>query len=73
MILDLMMPKMGGQKCLEELFRIDPKAKILITTGVSLGTEPTKLGIDSRAKGSLHKPYDNTKLLSVVRTLLDTD
>ena len=72
-ILDLMMPKMGGQKCLEEILRIDPKAKILITTGVSLGDEQTKMAIDSGAKGPLHKPYDNTKLLSVVRTLLDTD
>jgi CheY-like chemotaxis protein len=72
-ILDLMMPKMSGQKCLEELLRIDPKAKILISTGVSPGDEQTKLVIDSRFSGFIHKPYDNTKLLSVVRTLLDTD
>jgi DNA-binding NtrC family response regulator len=72
-ILDLVMPKMGGQQCLEELLRIDPKAKILISTGVSPGDEQTKLVIDSRFSGFIHKPYDNTKLLSVVRTLLDKD
>ena len=68
-ILDLMMPKMGGQQCLEELLRIDPKAKILISTGVSPGDEQTKLVIDSRSSGFIHKPFDNTQLLSVVRTL----
>ncbi len=72
-ILDLVMPKMSGQECLEELLRIDPKAKILISTGVSPGDEQTKLVIDPRSSGFIHKPYDNTQLLSVVRTLLDKD
>ena len=40
-ILDLMMPKMGGQKCVEELLKIDPQAKILIATGVSSNNQQT--------------------------------
>ena len=29
-ILDLIMPEMGGKQCLEELLKIDPKARVLI-------------------------------------------
>jgi len=72
-ILDLMMPKMGGQKCLEEILRIDPKAKVLIATGVSLDDERTELATKFGAKGSIHKPYDTTKLLRAVRDALDKD
>jgi PAS domain S-box-containing protein len=72
-ILDLMMPKMGGQKCLEEILMIDPKAKVLIATGVSLDDERTALATKFGAKGSIHKPYDTTRLLRAVRDVLDKD
>ncbi|MEJ2717497.1 MAG: PAS domain S-box protein, partial [Deltaproteobacteria bacterium] len=34
-ILDLVMPEMGGERCLEELLKIDPEAKTLIASGVA--------------------------------------
>ena len=34
-ILDLIMPKMGGKQCLEELLKIDPRLKVLIASGYS--------------------------------------
>ena len=72
-ILDLMMPKMGGQKCLEELLKIDPQAKVLIATGVSSNNQQTSLTIDSGAKAVIHKPYDIDLLLTTVRDILDRD
>ena len=35
-ILDLIMPEMGGKQCLEELLKIDPAVKILIASGYSV-------------------------------------
>ena len=35
-ILDLIMPEMGGKQCLEELLKIDPGVKVLISSGFLL-------------------------------------
>ncbi len=67
------MPKMGGQKCLEELLKIAPQAKVLIATGVSSNNQQTSLTIDSGAKVVIHKPYDINLLLTTVRDILDRD
>lgn len=72
-ILDLMMPNMGGQKCLEEILKIDTRAKVLIATGVSVENELSELAIKTGAKGSIHKPYDIGVLLTAVRDILDRD
>jgi CheY-like chemotaxis protein len=39
-ILDLIMPEMGGQECLEKLREIDPDAKIVITSGQARSSGP---------------------------------
>jgi signal transduction histidine kinase/CheY-like chemotaxis protein len=70
-ILDLLMPVMGGQKCLEEILKIDPKAKVIIATGVPANNKQTSLAIDSGAKVAIHKPYDMTEMLKMVRDILD--
>ncbi|MCG6944458.1 MAG: PAS domain S-box protein [Deltaproteobacteria bacterium] len=69
-ILDLIMPGMGGSKCLEELLNIDPHARVLIASGYS-PDGPTKGALDSGAKGFISKPYDTTQLLQLVRKILD--
>jgi PAS domain S-box-containing protein len=72
-ILDLLMPGMGGQKCLEEILKIDTRAKVLIATGVSVENELAELAIKTGAKGSIHKPYDIDLLLTAIRNILDRD
>jgi PAS domain S-box-containing protein len=69
-ILDLIMPGMGGSKCLEELLKIDPKAKVLIASGYS-PDGPTKGELETGAKGFVSKPYDTGRLLELVRKILD--
>ncbi len=71
-ILDLVMPQMGGRQCLEELLKIDPKLKILISTGYSANgaTEGKPL---SGARGFISKPYNSKELLTAVRNTLDLD
>ena len=69
-ILDLIMPGMGGSKCLEELLKMDPDTRVLIASGYS-PDGPTKGAIDTGAKGFVSKPYDTSKLLQLVREILD--
>ncbi len=68
--LDLIMPGMGGKKCLEELLRIDPDVKVLVASGYSSGgfTEAEK-GIG--ANGFISKPYDAKDLLGAIRRVFD--
>jgi len=69
-ILDLIMPGMGGSKCLEELLRMNPHAQILIASGYSPDAS-TKGTLLSGAAGFINKPYDNKQLLGLVRKILD--
>jgi two-component system, cell cycle sensor histidine kinase and response regulator CckA len=69
-ILDLIMPGMGGRRCLEELLRIDPNVRVLVATGYSpnaVGQVETGRG----ARGFISKPYDAKDILGAIRTVLD--
>jgi CheY-like chemotaxis protein len=69
-ILDLIMPGMGGQKCLEEILRIDPSQRVIITSGYSFG-DPTKKALKGGAKDYIKKPYEIGPVLTVIRRVLD--
>ncbi len=69
-ILDLIMPEMGGQQCLEELLRIDPTVKVLVASGL-YSEGPLKAAIESGARGLLRKPYGVSTMLAAVRETLD--
>ncbi len=71
-ILDLVMPEMGGKQCLEELLKINPEVKVLITSGNSsgaAGNEATNCG----AMGFVGKPFGMRQLLLEVRKVLDLE
>jgi PAS domain S-box-containing protein len=69
-ILDLIMPGIGGRKCLEKLLKINPKAKIVVASGFS-NIEPIKETVEAGAKGFIGKPYEMKGFLKVVREVLD--
>ncbi|UCG11554.1 MAG: response regulator, partial [Deltaproteobacteria bacterium] len=69
-ILDLIMPGLGGSKCLEELLKIDPQAQVLIASGYSPDAG-AKGALESGARGFIRKPYDLRQMLKVVRDVLD--
>jgi two-component system, cell cycle sensor histidine kinase and response regulator CckA len=71
-LLDLMMPEMGGKQCLEELLSLDPSVKVIIASGYS-ATGPTKDALVAGAKTFVNKPYDILQVLGVVRSTLDED
>ncbi len=71
-ILDLVIPGMGGKKCYEEILKINPQAKILIVSGYSING-PGKEAMEAGAKGFVGKPFDVGHLLKAVRDILDED
>lgn len=71
-ILDLVMPEIGGKQCLRGLLEINPKAKVLIASGFS-ANGPTKDALTSGAKGFVDKPFALNQLLKAVRETLDND
>ena len=69
-ILDLGMPGMGGHKCLQEIKRINPSAKVLIASGYSMNGH-VKKSLETGAAGYIVKPYRINVLLQKVREILD--
>jgi two-component system cell cycle sensor histidine kinase/response regulator CckA len=69
-VLDLIMPGMGGALCLQKLLEINPAAKIIIASGYSFNGE-TQKATESGAKAFIQKPYDVQQMLQVVREVID--
>ncbi|MFH1113473.1 MAG: PAS domain S-box protein [Pseudomonadota bacterium] len=70
-ILDLIMPEMGGKQCLELLLSRNPSVRVAIASGYS-ANGPTKEALAAGAKGFIHKPYNIREMLATVREVLDT-
>lgn len=69
-LLDINMPGMGGNKCMEALLRLDPTVSILIASGYTAnapGREVSAAG----ARGFIGKPYQVRELASRIRKILD--
>ncbi len=71
-VLDLGMPGMGGQKCLERLLELDSRLKVIITSGYADGIQ-AKAVVEAGAREFLGKPYRLTDMLQKVRQVLDRD
>jgi two-component system, cell cycle sensor histidine kinase and response regulator CckA len=69
-ILDLIMPGMGGEKCLGEILKLNPRAKVVIASGYSVNGH-AKNALDAGAKAFIKKPYEIRQMLGVVREVLD--
>lgn len=69
-ILDLIMPGMGGKLCLEELLRIDPDARVIVASGYSSDARTHHMK-GSGARGFILKPYDAKGILEAIRKVLD--
>ncbi len=69
-ILDLVMPGISGRKCLEELLKMNPNAKVLIASGYA-ADGPAKEARESGAVGFVGKPFDMKRILLAVRKSID--
>lgn len=69
-LLDLIMPNMGGEECLQALLQIDPGVKVVLASANEPG-ENTREQIEAQTRGYLRKPYLGEDLVSTVRKVLD--
>ena len=71
-LLDLIMPEMGGEQCLKALLSLNPSVKVVIASGYT-ASGPTKDALADGAKGFVNKPYEMRKALGVIREVLDSE
>jgi PAS domain S-box-containing protein len=70
-VLDLMMPQMSGERCLEELLRINPRLKVVVSTGHALDSTQS-LRLTALASGFVNKPYEMRQMVQVVKMVLES-
>ena len=69
-ILDLIMPGIGGRKCVEDLIALDLELKVIISSGYAMN-ESIQQAMDRGAIDFISKPYEIKKMFQVVRKALD--
>jgi CheY-like chemotaxis protein len=69
-VLDLGMPGMGGQRCLEAILALNPRAKVVIASGYAADGQ-VRASLQGGAAGFVAKPYRRRDLLMMVREALD--
>jgi two-component system, cell cycle sensor histidine kinase and response regulator CckA len=70
-IVDLIMPEMGGKQCINELLKLNHALKIIVASGHVSDSSPTD-SLNLGAKGFVSKPFNVAQLLQKVRQVLDT-
>jgi two-component system, cell cycle sensor histidine kinase and response regulator CckA len=69
-ILDMVMPGMGGEEVFVKMKEINPHILALLSTGYSQDGRVSKI-ISKGVKGFIQKPYDFNQLLAKLRQILD--
>jgi signal transduction histidine kinase/ActR/RegA family two-component response regulator len=69
-VLDLVMPVMGGRETFRALHAIDPEVKVLLITGYGLNHEAQEL-LDLGVRGFLAKPFSIAELSTALARLVD--
>jgi len=68
-ILDLVMPEIGGDLAFEMLVKIKKDVKVIISTGYSIDSKVQEV-IDRGCRGYIQKPFDIKELSSKIRGVL---
>jgi DNA-binding NarL/FixJ family response regulator len=64
------MPDVSGEEALREIRRIDPDARVILTSGFAESHVMARLE-SSKLSGFLQKPYDAAELLAMVHHVLE--
>jgi two-component system cell cycle sensor histidine kinase/response regulator CckA len=70
-ILDMIMPYMGGKEVFNRIKEINPKAKVLLSSGYSLNGQAQEI-MAQGCSGFIQKPFDTVELSSKIREILDS-
>jgi PAS domain S-box-containing protein len=69
-ILDIVMPHMGGREVFSRIRQINPKAKVLLSSGYSLNGQARDI-MAQGCNGFIQKPFDAIQLSRKIREVLD--
>ena len=69
-ILDMIMPDMGGGKTYDQLKEIDPGVDVLLSSGYSIDGQAAAI-MNRGCNGFIQKPFDLQSLSEKVRTIID--
>ncbi len=69
-ILDMVMPGMGGGATYDELKRLNPEVKVLLASGYSISGEASKI-LERGCNAFIQKPFNMKQLSEKIRRVLD--
>jgi CheY-like chemotaxis protein len=69
-VLDKVMPRMNGVEAFREIRRLNPAAKVILSSGSVDSTIISQL-LSEGLSASISKPYSTTQFLATVRRVLD--
>jgi len=69
-ILDMIMPDMGGGKAYDTLKEINPDIMVLLSSGYSINGQATEI-LERGCDGFIQKPFSMSQLSQAIRKVLD--
>ncbi len=69
-ILDMVMPGMGGGQTYDELKKLNPEVKVLLASGYSISGEASKI-LERGCNAFIQKPFNMKQLSEKIRKVLD--
>jgi len=69
-VLDMIMPEMGGEETYNRLKKINPDVKVLLSSGYSLEGRATEI-LEQGCNGFIQKPFNIESLSNKIREILD--
>ncbi|MCP4113142.1 MAG: response regulator [Desulfobacteraceae bacterium] len=70
-VLDMVMPEMGGGECYDRLKQINPDVKIVLSSGYSVKSQAKEI-MDKGCDGFIQKPFSIIALSHKLRDILDS-
>jgi CheY-like chemotaxis protein len=71
-LLDIVMPHMGGSEVYEKMREINPNIKVLLLSGYSIDGEATDI-LDRGCDGFIQKPFTMKELSGKIREIMGTE
>ncbi len=71
-ILDLVMPGMGGGETFQNLKKLNPKVKVLLSSGYSINGLAREI-MDQGCRGFIQKPFNLKEVSVIIREILDQE
>jgi CheY-like chemotaxis protein len=69
-ILDMIMPGIGGGETFDRLRMIDPRVRVLLSSGYSVDGQATEI-LQRGCNGFIQKPFDIKQLSQKIRVVLE--